>query len=99
VTHAKSVPTPNKTLSVSPDGQADPGDAPVITVVRGQPTDVEIAALVAVLASRAREGAAGPANPERPAGARRSGWSDKSQLMRQPITTGQGVWKRSALPR
>jgi Acyl-CoA carboxylase epsilon subunit len=79
--------------------QAGHGDAHVISVVRGEPTAAELAALVAVLVARARGGEAALAGPAAQAPASRSGWLNKSQLMREPVAVGHGAWKRSALPR
>ncbi|HEY2551041.1 MAG TPA: acyl-CoA carboxylase epsilon subunit [Streptosporangiaceae bacterium] len=65
---------------------------PVLSVVNGNPTADEIAALVAVLAARTLAG---------PGGARqgpRSAWSSKSALMRAPVTAAPGAWRASALP-
>jgi acyl-CoA carboxylase epsilon subunit len=98
-TIARSIPMPNGTVGVSPGGQAGLADAAVLAVVRGQPTDTEIAALVTVLTYRARKGTATVAYPAGSAAAGRSVWSDRSRLMRQPVTTGAGAWKRSAAPR
>ncbi|MHB1431901.1 MAG: acyl-CoA carboxylase epsilon subunit [Streptosporangiaceae bacterium] len=70
---------------------------PVLTIVRGDPDDAEVAALVAVLAARAHctESAA----DGRVSGAGLSDWSDRSRLLREPLAPGQGAWRRSALPR
>jgi len=68
-----------------------PGQAPYLTVVRGEPTDAELAAVVTVLAARATAatGAAG----RRPA---RSAWASRQRLMRQPMHAGIGAWRASA---
>jgi hypothetical protein len=64
----------------------------VLRVVRGDPTPGELAALVTVLAARAR-----PVEmPTRPAG---SEWSARSRLIRAPVVPGPGAWRASALPR
>ena len=89
---------PNKTHGADPSSQASPaasGTRPLISVVRGQPTDAELAAVVTVLAARAAAAAAVAA----PARASRSSWSNASRLMREPIVPGPGAWRRSALPR
>jgi len=72
----------------------------VLSVVLGNPTGAEIAAVVtviAVLAARARAGAA-LADGAASASASRSGWSDRSRLLREPIAVGPGGWRRSTLP-
>jgi hypothetical protein len=69
----------------------DPG--PVLRVIRGDATPEEIAAVVAVLLSRA---AAADAPPQpRPAP---SAWADRSRLLRRPLHPGPDAWRRSALP-
>jgi Acyl-CoA carboxylase epsilon subunit len=74
-----------------PPGEPPPGE-PVLRVVRGDASPEEIAALVAVLASRA---AVADVAPE-PA---RSAWSDRSAVLRRPVFPGPGAWRSSALPR
>jgi hypothetical protein len=75
---------------------AQPGTAggPLLTVVRGNPSAEEIAALVAVLTARARQASAGEA-AARPG----SAWSARSRLLREPLLRGPGGWRASALPR
>jgi hypothetical protein len=67
---------------------------PAFSVVRGQPTAAELAAVVVVLgalAGRARGGqpARPPARPE---------WSSRARLMRPAPVAGPGAWRASALP-
>ncbi|MDR2983392.1 MAG: acyl-CoA carboxylase subunit epsilon [Nocardiopsaceae bacterium] len=69
---------------------------PFLYVVRGTPTEDELAAVVAVLATRARAGSAGVPLSARPVS---SSWSERSRLMRESISPGPGAWRRSALPR
>lgn len=64
---------------------------PLLRVVRGGPSDAELAALVAVLAAR-------PAPAEPPAVVR-GAWADPATLVRQPLAPGVGGWRRSGLPR
>jgi hypothetical protein len=73
--------------------QPDATGAPVLTVVRGNPSAEEIAALVAVLTARTGLPSAGEA-----AGRPRNKWSAKSRL-REPLPRGPGEWRASALPR
>lgn len=68
---------------------------PVLRVIKGNPTDEELAALVTVLAARAQ--AVQAANAERPP--RRSAWSDRVRTLRQPLPHGPGAWRASGLPR
>jgi Acyl-CoA carboxylase epsilon subunit len=63
----------------------------VLRVIRGDATAEEVAALVAVLMSRA-------ADDEPPPREARSAWSDRSRLVRRPLQPGPGAWRRSALP-
>lgn len=74
-------------------------DAPFVSVVRGQPTDAEMAALVSVLAARAAAARAALADQHASARAARSAWSDRSRQLRQPLIAGPGAWRASALPR
>jgi hypothetical protein len=63
---------------------------PLLRVVKGEPSAEELAALVAVIA--ARSGGSDDAS------APRSAWTDRSRLVRRPLTPGPGAWKASALP-
>ena len=64
--------------------------APLLTVLRGDPTPEQLAALVAVLAARAAEQA--PAAP-----APRALWA--VPVLRSPLSPGPGAWRASGLPR
>jgi hypothetical protein len=66
-------------------------------VVRGNPTDAELAAVVAVLAAAAASSTAGgaAAAPEPDEG----GWSAYWRGLRAPVAAGPGAWRASALPR
>ena len=66
-------------------------DEPLFSVVRGSPTDEELAALVAVLALRV--GAAAPA-----AGPQESGWSAYWRSVRAPVQPGPEAWRMSGRP-
>lgn len=61
-------------------------------VVRGEPSDAELAALTVVLAAAASGGGAPPARP-------RDRWSDPAAALRAPLTTGPGAWRTSHWPR
>ena len=63
--------------------------APLLTVLRGEPTAEQLAALVAVLAARS----AG-AEPSEPTAA--SLWS--APQLRTPLYPGPGAWRASSLP-
>ena len=65
-------------------------------VVRGAPTDEEVAALTVVLAAAATAApapapAAAPATPDR--------WSDPAARHRVPLHPGPGAWRASTWPR
>jgi hypothetical protein len=65
-----------------------------VSVVRGTPSVEEVAALVAVLATRrvplASVGSVGSVVV--------SAWADPAARLRRPLRTGPGAWRRSALP-
>jgi acyl-CoA carboxylase epsilon subunit len=94
----------NEISDATPGTQAGAGDPcgataadarPFLYVVRGEPTEAELAAVVTVLAAREAASDRGTA----PARAVRSTWSNRSRLMRASISPGPGAWRRSALPR
>ena len=64
-------------------------DEPMFRVVRGRPTDEELAALVVVLSSLPRASAALPTP------APSSGWSAPWRSVRQPLHPGAGAWRMS----
>jgi Acyl-CoA carboxylase epsilon subunit len=65
---------------------------PVLTVLRGDPTPAELAALLVVLAGRV--GAQSGRADTRPS---RSRWS-ASARQRAPLLRGQNAWRASAFP-
>ncbi len=71
---------------------AEPPRAPLLRVVRGEPTAEELAALVAVLTARS-------ASAGSTARARRTAWNAPSRLVRPAVTPEPGGWRASALPR
>jgi hypothetical protein len=71
---------------------ADPG-RPLLRVVKGDPGDEELAALVAVVAATAAARVASPGP------APRSQWSAPGRGHRPPLAPGRGGWRASALPR
>jgi hypothetical protein len=66
---------------------------PRLTIVRGEPTPEEIAALVTVLTARLES-----AGQARVGAAPRYGWSSRSRMVRGPLSRGPGAWRASALP-
>jgi len=71
-------------------GVSDQNKQPV-QVVKGEPTDAELAALVAVLSAKAA--AAAGDQPERPAN-----WAAYWRSVREPLRPGPGAWRASAGP-
>ena len=69
---------------------ADDTVRPMLTVVRGEPSPEQLAALTAVLAARAAAGGDEPPAPERPLWAR--------PQLRQSLQAGPGAWRASGLP-
>lgn len=81
------------TPEVEPAGNAaasgeTPAEEPLFSVVKGEPTDVELAALAAVVLSL------GSAEPEGDAKPSVRHWVRRQQLRLAP-TPGPGAWKRS----
>jgi hypothetical protein len=62
-------------------------------IVRGQPTDAEVAALAVVLAAVAAQSVE-PAGPV-PV----SAWNDPAARLRVPLAVGPGAWQRAYWPR
>jgi hypothetical protein len=67
--------------------------APLIRVTKGDPTDEEVAALVAVVSSL------GAAAEETSGAVRRSEWSAHHRKVRGPHVHGPGAWRTTAFPR
>jgi hypothetical protein len=68
-------------------------EKPHLRIVKGNPSDEEVAALVAVVS--ALGSASSEDAPERP----RSAWSDRRAQVREPLPHGPGAWRASGLPR
>jgi hypothetical protein len=71
----------------------EPKNVPYLRVVHGDASPEDVAALVAVLTARATS-----AQPVAPRPPRRSAWSERSRLVRRPLSPGPGAWRASALP-
>lgn len=79
------------------DDQPPPADAtpePLIQVVKGKPTDDELAALTIAVAAKAAEADAPAPEQTRP-----STWAAYWRTVRAPLRPGPGAWRASALPR
>ncbi len=73
----------------TPDQQPEP----MLRVVKGHPTDEELAAIVLVLSAAADRPARTPTAPSR------SGWSDYWRTVHQPLPMrGPDAWRRSSHP-
>lgn len=81
------------TPDLTPRADGAPADgAPVIRVVRGNPTPEQVAAVVAALAA-----ASGPtAEPSRP---ERTLWTARPHVVHPALPAGSGSWRASGLPR
>jgi hypothetical protein len=76
------------------DGGATPEERRALfRIVRGEPSDEEVAAVTVVLAAAA----AGPATSSRPRVVDR--WSDPVTRLRVPLHPGPGAWRASGWPR
>ena len=62
---------------------------PILRVVRGEPDDAELAALIAVVSARA----SAPAETTEP---EPNAWTDRTRLVRHPLPHGPGAWRASA---
>ncbi|MGH3912218.1 MAG: acyl-CoA carboxylase subunit epsilon [Pseudonocardiaceae bacterium] len=67
-----------------------------LRIVRGKPSDEEIAALTAVVVGMA---CTGPEHVPSPEPGRRSVWADPAPRLRAPLHPGPDAWRTSALPR
>jgi Acyl-CoA carboxylase epsilon subunit len=77
-------------------GGAESTPVATMSVVRGQPTPEEVAALVAVIAGRA---ASAIESGRRAASAPTSGWTDRSRYVRGQLSHSPDGWRASAMPR
>ena len=66
--------------------------APYLRIVKGDPSDEELAALVAVL--QAATAATGTTRPRKPV----SEWSAPHRRLRTAMPSGPGAWRASSLP-
>ena len=73
------------------DSPESPVERPVLRVVRGNPTDEELAALVAVVSAVTGPPAAPPARS-------RSEWAAPRRAHRRPPPVGATGWRSSSLP-
>ena len=76
-------------MSSSP---VEPVEAPLLRIVKGNPTPEEVAALVAVVSGMAAAAAEAAAKEKAP----RPEWSARHRLLRRPHRHGPGAWRASA---
>ncbi|WP_285594694.1 acyl-CoA carboxylase subunit epsilon [Kineosporia sp. NBRC 101731] len=69
-------------------------DRPLLRLVRGDATEEEVAALLAVIGAVGSSGDA-PEPRARPA----SSWTDRASLTRHPLSPGPGAWRASGRTR
>ncbi len=81
---------PTRDESTQDESTQAPAPGPAFSVVSGEPTDEELAALTVVLLA-ATSGDT-PAAPKRVTGS----WSDPVQLARYPVRHGIGGWRAGA---
>lgn len=67
---------------------------PYLTVVRGEPTDAELAAVITILTARGPAWAV--ADAAAPPGSGRSVWASRHRLLREPVHAGPDAWRASA---
>ena len=65
-------------------------DVQMLQITRGEPSDEELAALIAVLAALR--------NPATEPPAPRSAWADPAYRLRTALRPNPGAWRSSALP-
>jgi len=80
-------------MSETEEAASEASTKPFLTIVRGDATPEEVAALTVVLQSVAAASAEPPAARPRPQ------WSAPHRAVRRPLHTGPGAWRASALPR
>jgi hypothetical protein len=86
---------PGERAAEGPAAAPEPAESgPLVTIVRGEPTDAELAALSVVVDALVRRESK-PSAPEGPAGAL---WAAKRQLMRPQLHPGPGAWRASVRP-
>ncbi|HYO32281.1 MAG TPA: acyl-CoA carboxylase subunit epsilon [Nocardioidaceae bacterium] len=74
-----------------------PPAPPMLRVVSGDPSDEELAAVVAVVATAVSS--PGPEGRSGATPAPRSAWRDRERLLRRPHAAGPGAWRASSWTR
>jgi hypothetical protein len=65
----------------------------VLRVVRGRPSDEELAALAALVTATETDAVAQPAQPSL-----RGRWNDPARAFQRPLHPGPGAWRAAAWP-
>ena len=73
-------------------GEVQDSGRPLLSVVKGTPTEEELAALLAVVAAKQAVTTSAPSEVA-------SVWAAKSRLVRPPLRPGPNAWRASAWPR
>lgn len=82
-------------MSTEPDQQIPQDRGPLLRVVRGNPTDAELAALTVVLAAASAAGSAEEAEQRPP-----NRWNDPVARLRRPLPpVGPDAWRATYWPR
>ena len=89
-----SVSDGSRSGASAPSELSEPQSRPALSVVSGEPTAAELAAVVVVLSALAAQ-----ASHAQPAARPRSQWAATTRRLRPQLIAGQGAWKASALPR
>jgi hypothetical protein len=72
-----------------------PGSQPLLTVIRGEVTAAELAAVTVVIGALTGRAGQSPAAGH----TRSSSWAAKGRALRPQLHPGPGAWRASALPR
>ena len=80
-------------MSPQTDGPAEP--SPLLRVVRGHPSDAELAAVLAVLLSQGSGPAEAGGSTTTAENGVGSGWSAYWRAVRAPLAPGPGAWRAS----
>ena len=77
---------------------AERGGRAVLTVVRGDASAEEIAALTVVLAAKSAAAARLAAAPAADRSRQTFGWASRRAMLREPLSHGPGAWRASGRP-
>jgi len=83
-------------METQPETEPESESVATLSIVRGEPSAEELAALVAVIAGRS---AGDEGGGEAAAPAKGSGWTDRARYVRGRLPHSSDGWRASALPR